>query len=54
MDRAMAVFQLLDVDEDGELNEDEFVEGCLKDQNLTNLLNSGGNCSERKIPARGK
>ena len=49
MERATAVFQLLDVDEDGQLDEDEFVKGCLKDQNLINLLNSGGNCSEKKM-----
>ena len=38
----MVVFQLLDVDKDGRLDEDEFVEGCLRDKNLINLLNSGG------------
>ena len=48
MERATAVFTLLDVNDDGELNEDEFVEGCLKDQNLINLLNSG-TCSERRV-----
>ena len=48
MERATAVFDLLDVNDDGELNEDEFVEGCLKDQHLVNLLNSG-NCGERRV-----
>ena len=48
LERATAVFALLDVNDDGELNEDEFVEGCLKDQNLINLLNSG-TCSERRV-----
>ena len=36
-----AVFEKLDVNDDGELNEDEFVGGCLKDETLANLLNTG-------------
>ena len=48
LERATAVFALLDVNDDGELNEDEFVEGCLKDQNLINLLNSE-TCSENRV-----
>ena len=29
------------MNDDGELNEDEFVGGCLKDETLANLLNTG-------------
>ena len=32
---------MLDVDGNGELNEDEFVEGCMKDKTLADLLNAG-------------
>ena len=35
------MFEKLDVNDDGELNEDEFVGGCLKDETLANLLNTG-------------
>ena len=35
------MFEKLDVNDDGELNEDEFVKGCLKDESLTSLLNTG-------------
>ena len=41
IERATAVFEKLDVNDDGELNEEEFVGGCLKDENLANLLNTG-------------
>ena len=34
-------FNLLDVNGDGELNEDEFVEGCMRDKTLADLLNAG-------------
>ena len=34
-------FRLLDVNGDGELNEDEFVEGCMRDKSLAELLNAG-------------
>ena len=42
MERPTIVFKMLDVNADGELNEIEFVEGCLDDQNLINMLNSKG------------
>ena len=32
----------MDVNADGELNETEFVKGCLEDDDLVNLLASGG------------
>ena len=41
IEKATAVFEKLDVNDDGELNEDEFVGGCLKDETLANLLNTG-------------
>ena len=40
-ERATRTFSLLDVNGDGELNEDEFVEGCLRDKSLADLLNAG-------------
>ena len=40
-ERSEAVFQMLDKDDDGELDEEEFVAGCLRDERLRNLLNSG-------------
>ena len=49
MDRATTVFKLLDVNADGELNENEFVEGCLEDQNLINMLNSGRGSDKRLL-----
>ena len=53
-ERATAAFQLLDVDSDGTLTEDEFVEGCLKDKNLANLLNSGTpQCTDRRLSKAG-
>jgi Ca2+-binding EF-hand superfamily protein len=48
MERATTVFKMLDVNADGELNEDEFVDGCLRDENLINTLNSGKE-SDRSI-----
>ena len=49
MERATTVFKLLDVNADGELNEHEFVEGCLEDQNLINMLNSGRGSFKRLL-----
>ena len=40
-ERAIKSFKLLDVNGDGELNEDEFVEGCMRDKTLSDLLNAG-------------
>ena len=31
----------IDTNGDGELNEDEFISGCLQDKTLANLLNAG-------------
>ena len=36
----MIVFRQLDINNDGELNEDEFVAGCMKDTSLLELLNN--------------
>ena len=41
IEKATAIFEKLDINDDGELNEDEFVGGCLKDESLANLLNTG-------------
>ena len=40
--RAGQIFDILDINGDGELEEDEFIAGCLEDQELISLLNSGG------------
>ena len=40
--RAGQIFDILDINGDGELDEDEFIAGCLEDQELISLLNSGG------------
>ena len=40
-ERSEAVFRMLDKDDDGELDEEEFVAGCLRDERLRSLLNSG-------------
>jgi hypothetical protein len=40
--RAGQIFDILDINGDGELEEDEFIAGCLGDQELISLLNSGG------------
>jgi len=41
-ERAEKIFGVLDVNSDGELNEDEFIRGCLDDDDLVTLLNAGG------------
>ena len=41
LERATETFKLLDVNGDGELNEDEFVAGCLNDKGLADMLNAG-------------
>ena len=41
IERSKTVFRLLDKDGSGELDEDEFVRGCLRDERLRELLNSG-------------
>ena len=40
-EKATRTFHLLDTNGDGELNEDEFISGCLADKTLANLLNAG-------------
>ena len=44
------MFEKLDVNDDGELNEDEFVGGCLKDESLANLLNTGAVEEQKQDP----
>ena len=41
-ERANKIFRELDINGDGELDEDEFVKGCLDDGDLMRLLNAGG------------
>jgi len=41
-DKAQAIFSDLDVDGDGQVDEDEFIRGCLKDNDFVMLLNAGG------------
>ena len=40
----------MDVNDNGELNEDEFVGGCLKDESLANLLNTGASEELKEEP----
>ena len=37
--KATSIFETLDVNGDGELKEDEFVLGCLRNENMATLLN---------------
>ena len=39
VEKAVEVFEALDVDHDGELDEEEFVSGCMKNKDLANILN---------------
>ena len=41
-ERAQKLFEQLDINDDGHLDENEFVLGCLEDKNLVHLLNAGG------------
>ena len=41
LERATETFRMLDINGDGELNEDEFVAGCLNDKALADMLNAG-------------
>lgn len=41
-ERANKIFSQLDVNGDGELDEEEFCKGCMDDDELVRLLNSGG------------
>ena len=38
-DRAEAIFNKIDINNDGELNREEFLMGCQQDQEFMNLLN---------------
>ena len=38
----ICLLSALDINCDGELEEDEFIRGCLDDKDLINLINSGG------------
>ena len=44
----------MDVNDDGELNEDEFVNGCLKDETLANLLNTGASEAADEVKEESK
>ena len=39
-EKATRTFHQLDTNGDGELNEDEFISGCLQDKTLADLLNA--------------
>lgn len=38
IDRANKIFSFLDINNDGDISEQEFVKGCLKDEELVMLL----------------
>ena len=40
VERAHAVFEKLDINDDGSLDEKEFVDGCLNDERIAKLLNT--------------
>ena len=42
MTRAEQIFSILDRNGDGMLEEEEFVAGCMRDQDLLAMLNNGG------------
>ena len=44
--RAAKIFQRLDVDDNGELDENEFVRGCLDDTEFLRLLTGDQNSSD--------
>lgn len=41
-DRARQIFQKMDTNKDGILDEKEFIEGCLNDKSLMQMLTSTG------------
>ena len=41
VERANSVFEKLDVNDDGILDEEEFIEGCINDERIASLLNTG-------------
>ena len=38
VERAMKIFATLDIDNDGDVTEEEFVQGCLKDEELVMMM----------------
>ena len=42
IDRAEKIFSELDFNSDGSLTEEEFLSGCMDDDDLVRLLNAGG------------
>ena len=44
-ERAESIFSWMDENKDGHLTEEEFVQYCLKDETLTNMLNAHGMAS---------
>ena len=38
IDRAQRIFSFLDINNDGDISEEEFVRGCLKDEELVRAL----------------
>ena len=44
-DRAKQIFQKMDTNRDGILDEKEFIEGCLNDKSLMTMLTSTGKSS---------
>ena len=45
--RADKIFKELDINGDGELDQDEFVKGCMDDGDLLRMLNNGGSDCRR-------
>ena len=41
IERANSIFEKLDVNDDGSLDEQEFVDGCMNDERVAQLLNTG-------------
>ena len=41
MERANVVFEKLDTDNSGTIDQEEFVSGCINDERIASLLNTG-------------
>jgi len=58
-ERAEKIFSLLDINNDGDISEDEFVQGCLQDEELVELLSDKSSepplvvCSSAETTPRG-
>ena len=37
-ERARTIFKMIDADQDGMITDKEFIEGCLRDENITKIL----------------